>query len=160
MNNRYRVFGTVVIAGAVAALGWFAGIQPALQAAAATDASRVDVEAQNALYEAQLVQLREDFENIDVLRAEVEELRAVIPNHADYSGFVAELNELAGATATTVTNVVIGDATWYTAAPTDALPPTEPRRPPPRMTPRPWAAPPPLPPERSRSSQCPMPTAV
>ena len=72
------------------------------------------------------MQLRKDFENIDVLRAEVEELRAVIPNHADYSGFVAELNALAGATATTVTNVVIGDATWYTAAPTDALPPVDP----------------------------------
>ena len=128
MNNRYWVVGTVVIVGAVAALGWFAGIQPALQAAAATDAARVDVEAQNALYEAQLVQLREDYENIDTLRAEVEGLRAVIPDHADYAGFVAELNALAGATATTVTNVVIGDATWYTAAPTDAAPPatTEP----------------------------------
>ena len=128
MNNRYWVVGTVVIVGAVAALGWFAGIQPALQAAAATDAARVDVEAQNALYEAQLVQLREDYENIDTLRAEVEALRAVIPDHADYSGFVAELNALAGATATTITNVVIGDATWYTAAPTAAAPPatTEP----------------------------------
>ena len=128
MNNRYWIFGTVVIAGGVAALGWFVGIQPALQAAAVTDASRVDVEAQNALYEAQLVQLREDFENIDGLRAEVEELQLVIPDHADYAGFVAELNALAGATATTITNVVIGDATWYTAAPTDAAPPaaTEP----------------------------------
>jgi cytoskeletal protein RodZ len=123
MNNRYWVFGTVVIVGAVAALGWFAGIQPALQAAAATDAARVDVEAQNAQYEAQLVQLREDYENIDTLRAEVEALRAVIPNHADYAGFVAELNSLAASTATTVTNVVIGDATWYTAAPTDAAAP-------------------------------------
>lgn len=124
MNNRYWAFGTVVIVGGVAALGWFAGIQPALQAAAVTDAARIDVEAQNALYEAQLVQLREDYENIDTLRAEVEELRVVIPNHADYAGFVAELNALAGATATTVTNVVIGDATWYTAAPTAAAPPT------------------------------------
>jgi Tfp pilus assembly protein PilO len=128
MNNRYWVVGTVVLVGAVAALGWFAGIQPALQAATATDAARVDVEAQNALYEAQLVQLREDYEHIDILRAEVQELRAVIPDHADYAGFVAELNALAGTTATTVTNVVIGDATWYTAAPTDAAPPptTEP----------------------------------
>ena len=123
MNNRYWVFGTVVIVGAVAALGWFAGIQPALQAASVTDAARADVEAQNALHEAQLVQLREDFENIDALRAEVEALRAVIPNHADYAGFVAELNALAAATATTVTNVVIGDATWYTAAPTAEVPP-------------------------------------
>ncbi len=126
MNNRYWVFGTVVIVGAVAALGWFAGIQPALQAAAGTDASRVDVEAQNAFYEAQLVQLREDFENIDVLRAEVAKLRIAIPNHADYAGFVAELNALAGGTATTVTNVTIGDATWYTAVPTQTTPaPTE-----------------------------------
>ncbi len=123
MNNRYWIFGTVVIVGAVAALGWFAGIQPALQAAAATDASRADVEVQNSLYEAQLVQLREDYENIDELRTEVEALRVAIPNHADYAGFVAELNALAGGTATTVTNVVIGDATWYTAAPTQATPP-------------------------------------
>jgi Tfp pilus assembly protein PilO len=123
MNNRYWVIGAVVIAGAVAALGWFGGIQPALQAASATDAARVDVEAQNALYEAQLVQLREDYENIDVLRAEVEQLRAVIPDHADYSGFVAELNALAATTATVVNNVVIGDATWYTAAPTVDVPP-------------------------------------
>jgi Tfp pilus assembly protein PilO len=123
MNNRYWIVGTVVLVGAVAALGWFAGIQPALQAAAATDAARVDVAAQNALYEAQLVQLREDFEHIDELRAQVQELRAVIPDHADYAGFVAELNALAGATATTVTNVVIGDATWYAAAPTGAAPP-------------------------------------
>lgn len=116
MNNRYWIFGTVVIVGAVAALGWLLGIQPALQQAAATDAARADVQAQNAVYELQLAQLRADYENIDALRAEVEALRVAIPNHADYAGFVAELNGLAGATGTTVASVVIGDATWYTAA--------------------------------------------
>jgi Tfp pilus assembly protein PilO len=125
MSNRYWIFGTAVIVIAVAALGWFLGIQPALQQAAATDAARADVEAQNAQYELQLAQLREDYENIDALRAEVETLRLAIPNHADYEGFIAEINGLAAGTATTVTNVVIGDASWYMAAPTSATPPAE-----------------------------------
>lgn len=113
MNNRIIAFAAVLVSGAIVALGWFLGVAPRLADASAAEAERQNVEATNAGLEVQLAQLKKEYEQIDELRADVAELRASIPADADYSGFVAELNGLAGATGAGVTRLSIGDASWY-----------------------------------------------
>lgn len=113
MNNRIIAFAAVLVSGAIVALGWFLGVQPRLADASAAEVERSNVAATNAGLELQLAQLKEEYEQIDELRADVAELRASIPADADYSGFVAELNGLAGATGAGVTRLSIGDASWY-----------------------------------------------
>lgn len=115
MSNRIVGFAAVLLSAAIIALGWFLGVQPRLADAAAADAERQNVVATNAGLEAQLVQLREEFERIDELRDEVKELRASIPAEADYSGFVAELNALAAASGAPIIRVSVGDASWYSS---------------------------------------------
>jgi Tfp pilus assembly protein PilO len=129
MNNRYWIFGTAVIVIAVAALGWFLGIQPRLAEAAAADTQRAGVAAQNAAYEVTLADLRTRYEDIDDLRADVAELREAVPAQADYSGFVAELNTIATQAGVGIAHLTVSEASWYASAaptaPADA-PPAEP----------------------------------
>lgn len=113
MNNRVIAFGAILLSAAIVALGWFLGVSPRLADAAAADAERLNVQSQNEGLEAQLVQLRADYKRIDQLRDEVGELRASIPDIADYAGFVSELNALSGGSGAGVYRLTIGDASWY-----------------------------------------------
>ena len=140
MSNRMVAFGAILLSAAIVALGWFLGVSPRLADAAAADGERQDVQSQNEGLEAQLVQLRADYERIDELRAEVGELRASIPDIADYAGFVSELNALSGSTGAAVHRLTIGDASWYATQLADAPVTADPVAPPPgphrRMVPR------------------------
>jgi Tfp pilus assembly protein PilO len=130
VNNRIIAFAALLLSGAIVALGWFLGVQPRLADAAAAEAERENVVATNEGLEVQLAQLKKEFEQIDDLRAEVAELRASIPGDADYSGFVAELNGLSGATGAGVTRLSIGDASWYANAAAEQPPAAETPAPP------------------------------
>ena len=125
MNNRLIVFVTALASVAIIALGWFLGVAPRLADAATAEVERQSVAAQNEGLEVQLGQLREDFERIDELRAEVAELRASIPDFADYAGFVSELNGLAASTGAVVSRLSVGDASWYPSAQASAEAPAE-----------------------------------
>lgn len=120
MNNRVLVLGSVLLSGAIVALGWFLGVAPRLADAAMADAERQSVAAQNEGLQAQLVQLRDDFDRIDELRDGVAALRASVPDSADYAGFVAELNGLAASTGASVSRLSIGDASWYSGVQSSA----------------------------------------
>jgi hypothetical protein len=125
MMNRYWIIGTVFAVVALAALGWLLGIQPKLQEATAADFSRSQVEAQNQAYEISLADLREQFENIEELRTEVDDLRESIPSDADYAGFVAELNQMASSSGVGIKSLTVSEATWYTSTPAvEEAPPT------------------------------------
>lgn len=130
MSNRMVAFGAILLSAAIVALGWFLGVSPRLADAAAADGERQDVQSQNEGLEAQLVQLRADYERIDELRAEVSELRASIPDIADYAGFVSELNALSGSTGAAVHRLTIGDASWYATQLADAPVTADPVAPP------------------------------
>src|SRR5690606_26924168 len=130
MGNRYFVLGAVLASGGILAAGWFLGVQPKLAETAAANAAREAAVDQNALHEAQLKQLEQDYARIDELRATVAELREAVPAHHDYSGFVAELNTIATQTGATLPKVTVGDSTWYTPAPAVAAPEQGPGAPP------------------------------
>lgn len=102
------VGGTVF--GAVVALagGWVLGISPLLDAAAESDTQRVEVEAQNAVLQGKIVQLKAQFENLDQFKAEVQALEVQIPPTADLADYLREMSTLAEAQGAFIVSVKPG----------------------------------------------------
>jgi len=73
----YLIGGVAIIA--ILALGWFLGVSPQLAAAGTADAERATVEEENAAQNAILAQMKEQFAQLDVLTAELEELQVNVP---------------------------------------------------------------------------------
>lgn len=118
---------SIVMAG-ILALGWFVGIDPQLQAKAATDELRESVEVQNDATQLVIGKLKGDFENIDELRTELTGLRSSIPATGDLPAFLTQLDDLAKASNTIVTSLNVSEAVEYTAPATavEVVPETEP----------------------------------
>lgn len=92
MNNKL-LLGIVAVASiAAAVLGFILAINPKLTERAAIESQLVSVNGQNAQYEADLVALKAQFENIDELRADLDALRVNLPADADYGGLFDEIN--------------------------------------------------------------------
>lgn len=79
MNTRIWMLITAVACVVIIALGYFLGIAPKLAEATKADADRTAVEQQNAAYEAQLAALIKQYEGIDEIRAELQELQRSLP---------------------------------------------------------------------------------
>lgn len=119
---RIWVLGTVLGAIAIIALGWFLVISPTLTEAARAHLDRQGVESQNAVLEAELVQLREQFDGIDALRGELDQLRVALPPGLDSASLVRQLNSLAEANGVQLTRIAIEGAGVFTPAPDAAAP--------------------------------------
>lgn len=119
-GNRIWLLGATTAIIAVVALGWLLGVSPKLGAAEASLAEQQNVEAQNAALEASLVTLREQFENIDVLGAELTALQAGIPAGPDVETFLDELAALAAQTGVTLTAITAAEAIPYAGPGVDA----------------------------------------
>ena len=115
-TSRIWTLATVFVMILVVALGWFLGISPKLADAARFDAERVSVEAQNNVARATIAQLEADFENIDELREQIEELRQEFPTDAAYDTAVEELLTSLLAAGLTLQNVGINEPAPTTAA--------------------------------------------
>jgi len=114
MNSiRLWAIGTVVVVIAVVALGWFVGIQPLLTQTATAQSNADAVDAVNAQEQAKLLQLKEEYENIDEIRAEVEEAQLSIPASAGLSAFILQVNSLAAATGVVVSDIATGEGVLY-----------------------------------------------
>lgn len=127
-STRIWTFATVIVMIVVVALGWFLGISPKLADAARFDADRQSVIAQNDLARATIAQLQADFDNIDELRLELEELRAEFPTEAAYDDAVEELLTRLLAAELTLQNLAINEPAPTTPLVLDddtAPPPTE-----------------------------------
>ena len=134
MNGRrlWTIAGSAVIV-AILGLGWFLGVSPVLDTAAASSDSREQVEATNANYEQQLAALAKEFENIDKLRDELGTATKHIPGNAGVADLLRQLTTLQQQTGAVVTGVTLKDAQFYvpptaaapapTAAPTDSATP-------------------------------------
>lgn len=94
--NRLVSIVFVLLTAGVLALGWFIGISPKLAEAARSDSDRAVVMAQNVAYEATVTRLAAQFENIDVLRDQLEELQRYIPDAQELEDV---LDSIAGAAA-------------------------------------------------------------
>lgn len=132
--NRIWTIGSVVVMAVVLAAGWFLGIQPQLAAADAANQARIQVQSQNATSQAVLAQLKKDYQNIDQVKQQLASLRQKVPTQVDASGFVTELNGLAGLYQVTLKSISVGDAKPYT-------PPVAPPTPAPSRSPAPSGTP-------------------
>ena len=123
-RNRAVVIGSVLIVVIVVAFGWILGIQPQLDSATAADTQRTTVEAQNALHEAELIELQEQSTKLPQLKKDLAELRRSVPANADLERLLGDLHALAAASGVTVTNFTSLDAQAF--QPTETIAPTVP----------------------------------
>lgn len=112
-SNRIWILGTAVVVVAVLALGYLLGISPKLTELAAAEAQLQAVRAQNAQHQADLTALREEFEHIDELRDQLDELETAIPSHLGLPDFIRQLNTLAAATGVTIDSIDTGQPQTY-----------------------------------------------
>lgn len=127
-KTKIWILASSIVMIGILALGWFVGIDPQLQAKAATDEQRASVEAQNDATELAIGRLKGDFENIDALRTELAGLRSSVPATGDLAAFLTQLDNLAKASETTVTALNVSEAVEYTAPATavEVVPEAEP----------------------------------
>lgn len=95
-TNRLWQLGAAVVCIGIIALGWLLGVSPKLTELSAAKAETESVDQQNLATEAEIVQLKAEFENLDEVADELETLRASLPASADYARFLSELNTIAG----------------------------------------------------------------
>jgi hypothetical protein len=114
-STRIWTFATVIVIIIVVALGWFVGISPKLADAARFDADRRAVIAQNDAARVILAQLQADFEQLDELLLELEELRAEFPTDAAYDDAIEEMLNGMLAAGLALENVAINEPAPTTA---------------------------------------------
>lgn len=123
--QRLWVIGTAVVAVAVLVLGWFVGVDPQLAAMRATDEQRRGVEVQNEATEAVVARLADDFDDLDALEAERDALRQSIPVEHNKSLFLDQVDALAAASGTRVTQLETSPLVAYTPPVVEAPVPEE-----------------------------------
>jgi Tfp pilus assembly protein PilO len=125
-STRVWVLGALVLSAALLVLGWVLGVSPRLAEIATVGEQTRSVQQQNKALEVTIERLRTDYRNLDAVAAQLAALRASLPASADYPGFLAELNAIAGRNSATLTAftpgapVVLGP---QGAATPDAAPP-------------------------------------
>lgn len=141
-KNRLWVIGSVLVMVVVVVAGWFVAVQPQLAAKAVADSQRAGVEQVNTAHEVLLATLKQDFEKIDELKAELAPLDASVPSGTDIAAFVDQLDLLSGAAGVTLTGITVADAAPYTSVATPVVAPVE-GAPVPESTPAPTESAPP-----------------
>ena len=128
-NNRLWILGCSILTVAILALGLLLGISPRLLEAQNADAQREQVANNNAALRVQTAALKKQYENIDELRAQLDELSQEVPSDASLDDFFDELAALAEANGVSVDSYTGGPAQHYalpnadeTTSTTDVLP--------------------------------------
>lgn len=136
MNNN-RLISLALIAGSLAILllGWFLGVSPILDQAAAANSQRDTAAASNVALEARTAALKDQFDNLSELEDELGPLSASVPFDGDVSAFLDRINALGDQIGVSLDSLTVGSAEVVTAgeavdpaaeAPAiDAAPPTE-----------------------------------
>jgi Tfp pilus assembly protein PilO len=100
------------------ALGWVLGASPLLATAKSADEAREAAEAQNASYSQELVILKDQFEGIDQLEDQLDDLRQELPTAAALPDYLRQLSTEAQQHSVSLTSITTADAVAY--APTTA----------------------------------------
>ena len=120
MTNRLWILGTLVLIAGTLLGSYFLGVAPALNAAATADRDKASVQALNRTQEQKLKELKEQFENIDTLRSDLEKTRTVVPSAPDETPLLAQLHAMSVASGARVDHITFEDPTPYIpGAPTD-----------------------------------------
>ena len=88
--------GTVAVSLTLGLAGWFLAISPTLATASETRTAAQAQEDQNGVAEARIASLKEQFTQIDQLKAELAAMRLQIPTSYDLAAYQRELTTLAG----------------------------------------------------------------
>ncbi|MFJ3032953.1 type II secretion system protein GspM [Curtobacterium pusillum] len=113
-RNRLMLVLAAVAALAVAAGGFFLGVQPQLDRAAAAKSEAQNISSSNATTRTEIARLREQAKSLPKMRAELAALRSSVPSSAAASSFISQLNATADATGVKVATITLGDAAAYT----------------------------------------------
>ncbi|MFP7762203.1 type 4a pilus biogenesis protein PilO [Marisediminicola sp. LYQ85] len=123
MTERIWLIGASLLIVAIVALGWLLGISPQVTAADEARAEKEGVEQQNAAQEIALIQLRDQFENMDVLEDQLSELESQIPPRQDFDVFLDDIVGLASDAGVALTGFTASEALAYASeAEGDAAP--------------------------------------
>ncbi len=124
-SNRIWKIAAVAVMIVTVLAGWFLAAQPLLAVAAAADADRATVEAQNESSRASIAQLTAENEALPDLKDEYEALQKSIPIRSETASFITGLNRLAGESAVQIQGITVGDPRVY-SVPESAVVPEEP----------------------------------
>jgi len=123
-RNRMMLIAAALTGVVVIALGFLVGVQPQLAAASFAESQQQSVETQNETLRESLATLEADNAALPDLKSELATLDTSVPSQAALSSFLTELDQLAGASGTTVTGFTSSDATAYEPTTTDVAAPT------------------------------------
>jgi len=116
-NTRYWTIGGLLVTFVVLVLGFFLGVQPQLQAANIAERDLAEVEAQNQLQRIELQALKDQFEMLPEITAELDALRESIPATASIETFTTQLSALAAASGVTLVTVTASAGAPFIPAP-------------------------------------------
>ena len=111
-NRIFFLIGGIAIV-AVLLLGWFLGVSPLLDSAAAKDAERQTVEAENNAQQAVLQQMKDQYAQLDVLNAQLADLQLSVPARAQVEDFIDLILRIAHVADVKVTSITISEGTLY-----------------------------------------------
>jgi len=124
VNNRILILATAVFSIGILALGWFIGVSPRLTELSSNAASLVSTQEQIRQYEADLAVLKTQYEDIDTVRAELEQLRASLPVDGDFPDLMRQIEQLATASAVSIKDYSLATPIVYGAAEGETTPAT------------------------------------
>lgn len=129
-RNRLSLLLAFVAMAVVAVGGFFLAVQPQLAQASAAQTQETNVEKTNHASRLELTRLREQAAKLPAMRQELAQLSASVPDGADLSSFIADLDGIASASGMEVSSYTTSDAVAYApvapAAPAAAAPSASP----------------------------------
>lgn len=122
-GNRLFILGVALAAVVIVALGWVFGIAPTLAQADLASSQAQSADDQNAVQQLGLVKLRDQYEKLPELNAELKKLQLAVPETANLDDFLDQLQQLAQSAGVTITGFTAAEATLYGGGDAAAAPP-------------------------------------
>lgn len=113
-RNRLMLVIAVVAAVVVAAGGFFLGVQPQLDRAAAARSDAAGIRTANDATRAEIARLQEEAKSLPSRRAELARLAASVPSTPDTATFLKQVDATAAAAGVQVSTVTVDDPRAYT----------------------------------------------
>jgi Tfp pilus assembly protein PilO len=118
----WMIVGALGVVG-VLALGWFLGVSPQLDRAAAADAARTGLEQQNVQSAAHLDVLKKQSAQLSALDAKVTSLQQLVPPSPSLASFYSQTAAVAATTGVVVSGISTDEAMLYGTTSTDGAAP-------------------------------------
>ncbi|MHA6669275.1 type IV pilus inner membrane component PilO [Homoserinimonas sp. A447] len=115
-TSRLWSLGAIALIAALLVGSWLLGISPKLTEASAANTDREAVEVQNAVHEATLTALEEQFADMDQLEEQLAALQVAVPNAAELPDLISQLNAKAIAHGVVITSITVTDPVAYVPA--------------------------------------------